>query len=57
MKLLFLVTIAHAITQTDKSTTTVLFWVSAVVWLGIVCYLVMLHAKVKRLEKRLNEKK
>jgi len=57
MKLLFLVTIAQTITQTDTSTTTVLFWVSAVVWLGIVCYLVMLHIKVKKLEKRLNEKK
>ncbi|HOJ29205.1 MAG: CcmD family protein [Spirochaetes bacterium] len=57
MKLLFMVTIAQNITQIEKSPTTVLFWVSAVVWIGIVCYLLLLHNKVKKLEKRLNEKK
>ncbi len=57
MKLFFLVTIAHTITQIDNSNTTVLFWVSAVVWLGIVGYLVMLHVRIKKLEKKYNEKK
>jgi CcmD family protein len=57
MKLFFMVTIAHIMTQTEKSGTTVLFWVSAVVWIGIVCYCMLLHSKVKKLEKRLNEKK
>ncbi len=56
MKLLFLVTIAQTITQ-NNSNTLVLFWVSAVVWIGIVCYLVLLYTKVKKLEKRINEKK
>lgn len=56
MKLFFTVTIAHIITQTEGSTT-VLFWVSAVVWGGIVCYLILLYRKVKKLEKRINEKK
>jgi len=57
MKLAFMVTIAHIMTQTEKGGTTVLFWVSAVVWIGIVCYCMLLHSKVKKLEKRLNEKK
>jgi len=57
MKLSLMVTIAQNITQIQKDSTTVLFWVSAVVWIGIVCYLILLHNKVKRLEKRLNEKK
>ncbi|MEW6525155.1 MAG: CcmD family protein [Spirochaetota bacterium] len=57
MKLSLMVTIAQNITQIQKDSTTVLFWVSAVVWVGIVCYLILLHNKVKRLEKRLNEKK
>jgi|YNPMSStandDraft_1061717.scaffolds.fasta_scaffold21264_3 CcmD family protein len=57
MKLFFMVTIAHIMTQTEKGGTTVLFWVSAVVWIGIVCYCMLLHSKVKKLEKRLNEKK
>ena len=57
MKLLFMVTIAQTITQIEKGSTTVLFWVSAVVWIGIVCYLLLLHNRIKKLEKRLNEKK
>ncbi|MCX8123959.1 MAG: CcmD family protein [Spirochaetes bacterium] len=55
MKNFYLVTIAHAITGIEQ--TTVLFTVSVVVWLGIVCYLILLHTKVNKLEKRLNEKK
>ncbi|MEJ5361371.1 MAG: CcmD family protein [Spirochaetota bacterium] len=57
MKLLFMVTIAQNITQIEKGSTTVLLWVSAVVWIGIVCYLLLLHNRIKKLEKRLNEKK
>ena len=56
MKAFLPVTIAHSIANVDNHTT-VLFVVSAVVWLGIVGYLVLLHTKVKKLEKRLNEKK
>jgi CcmD family protein len=57
MKLSLIVTIAQNITQIQKDSTTVLFWVSAVVWIGIVCYLLLLHNKVKKVEKKLNEKK
>ncbi|MGQ9843300.1 MAG: CcmD family protein [Spirochaetota bacterium] len=57
MKLSLMVTITHIMAQTGNGSTTVLFWVSAVVWIGIVFYCILLHNKVKMLEKRLNEKK
>ncbi len=56
MKIFSLVTISRFITQIETHTN-LLFTVSAVVWVGIVCYLILLHTKVKKLEKRLHEKK
>ncbi|HOF14181.1 MAG TPA: CcmD family protein [Spirochaetota bacterium] len=57
MKLYAIVTAMHFLAQTDSNYSKTLFWVSAVVWCGIVCYLVVLHRKIKQLEKRVNGKK
>ena len=57
MKLYAIVTAMQFLTQTDSNYSKTLFWVSAVVWCGIVCYLVVLHRKIKQLEKRINGKK
>ena len=56
MKIFSLVTISYFITQIETHGT-LLFTVSAIVWIGIVCYLILLHTKIKKLEKRVHEKK
>lgn len=57
MKLHALMYAEQFIAQSEPQHSTTLFLVSAVVWIGIVCYFVYLHIKVKNIETRIHDKK